>query len=42
MKATRPGLVIGRALNGYTGKNIGLIMTFIKTHYADPRRVNLE
>jgi len=37
MKATRPGQVIGRALEGYSGSSQGLILMFASQQWADPR-----
>ncbi len=36
MKATKPGYVIGRALDDYDGSVEGVVLTFVNTHYADP------
>ena len=36
MKATKPGYIIGRAFNGYSEKETGVILLFVDTSYADP------
>jgi hypothetical protein len=36
MKATQPGVSIGRALNDFNGSGIGRVIVYVDTGYADP------
>ena len=36
MKATKPGNVIGKALEGYNSDGVGKIMVFVNLTFADP------
>ncbi len=36
MKATKPGIVIGKALESYSGTGVGEVLTFIAVSYSDP------
>lgn len=40
MKATKPGYIIGRAFNSYSGNSTGVILLFVGTHYANPDAMN--
>lgn len=40
MKATKAGYVIGRALTPYNSEDVGSVLTFINTHYANPTRLS--
>lgn len=39
MKATQPGMVLGQALSGFDGSDIGTVITFIAPFYFDPTTV---
>lgn len=39
MKATKAGQIIGQAMTSYEGKDIGSVLAFIKTDYANGSRV---
>ncbi len=36
MKATRPGQVVGKALESFSGEGVGKILAFVNVSYADP------
>ena len=36
MKATDEGYMVGRALTEYSGEEIGSVLSFVETHYANP------
>ncbi len=36
MKATSAGYMVGRALTEYSGEEIGSVLSFVETHYANP------
>ena len=36
MKASKPGYIIGRAFGHYSGEDVGVVLGFVGTHFADP------